>query len=222
MKNVTRFLLLTAVIAVSGCTLTLNSLFTNKDVIYDPALEGVWKTTDATWTIKPFHKPTGRYVLQATTTDQPLIEFYATLGTVGTNRFLELTPQRPHAIHAKSFFGGHFLVLHSFWKVLLRDDRLTLTSMATQWLDSMVKQKKTDIRYEKSGDGLLFLTASTEELREFVNKYADDRGAFPTTGDETGIIFERTKEIPTAQPLPLTNTVPWTQEWGKPEPSNKK
>jgi hypothetical protein len=96
--------------------------------------------------------------------------------------------------------------------------------MATQWLDSMVKQKKTDIRYERTGDGLLFLTAPTEELREFVNKYADDRDAFPSTGDEKGMVFDRKKDVPTAQPLPPTNTVPWSPpvEWEKIKPTDKK
>ena len=71
--------------------------------------------------------------------------------------------------------------------------------MSTQWLEVMLKHNKIDIKHEKpdSGDqGLLFLTASTQELQDFVAKYADDPGAFPSKGDEKGIVFVRGKETP--------------------------
>jgi hypothetical protein len=114
MTKTVQLLFLVATILANGCTLTLNSLFTSKDVVYDPALEGIWQHAEATWTIKPFDKLTGEYFIQ--TKDQPQTEsFYATLGTIGTNRFLELTPKRYSTTHPKSFYGGHFIRLHSFW-----------------------------------------------------------------------------------------------------------
>ncbi len=129
--------------------------------------------------------------------NQPPGDFCATLATIGTNRFLELTPQRPSAIHSKSFFGGHYVQLHSFWKVALSGAALVLTSMSTQWFQVMTQKKQIDIKYEKpdSGDqGVMFLAASTQELQDFVAKYADDPGAFPERGDEKGIVFVRSKE----------------------------
>lgn len=122
-------------------------------------------------------------------------EWYATLGNIGTNRFLELLPQRPNEIHQKSFYGGHFIQLRSFWKVSFLGDTLTLTSMSSQWLEAMLKQKKVDIKCEKPEGGLLFLTATTQELQEFVTKHADDSGAFPSSGEEKGITFSRSKAI---------------------------
>jgi hypothetical protein len=157
-------------------------------------MEGVWQNADTTWTITPFDKSTGRYSLQTNMKDQPPGDFYATLGTIGTNRFVELTPQRPNAIHPKTFFGGHFIPLHSFWKVRLNGDNLTLTSMSTQWLEAMLKQNKININYEKPEGGMLFLTASTQELQDFVSKFADDPGAFPARGDEKGLAFVRSRE----------------------------
>ena len=195
MRAITRTLLLAVVALSGGCVLTLNSLFTSKDVTYDPALAGVWQNPEATWTIKPYDKSTGRYVLQAAMKNQPEAQFDAKLGTVGTNRFLELTPKRPDTIHPKSFFGGHFVPLHSFWKVALDGDNLTLTSMSIQWLQRIIGQKSSDIKYAKCDDGTVFLTASTQELRDFVGKYVDDREAFPATGDEKGIVFIRSKDV---------------------------
>jgi hypothetical protein len=199
MRNTVRLLFLAVSIVASGCTLTLHSLFTAKDVVYDPALEGIWQNAEATFTIKSFDKPNGRYSLQTSMKDQPAAEFRATLGTIGTHRFLELTPERPTTIHPKTFYGGHFIQLHSFWKVALNEDKLTLTAMSTEWLNVGIKQNKLNIKYEKpdnGGSGFLFLTASTQELQDFVAKYADDAGAFPATGDEKGMAFVRGKNTP--------------------------
>ncbi len=191
MRKLIRGVLLAVVLAAGGCVPTLNSLFTSKDVTYDPALEGKWQNANTMWTIQPFDAKGGRYRLHTEMKDQPPAEWHATLGTIGTNRFLELLPQRPKEIHPKSFYGGHFIQLRSFWKVALAGDTLTLTSMSTQWLETMLKQNKVTIKYEKQEGGMLFLTASTQELQDFVAKYADDPGAFPSKGDEKGISFSR-------------------------------
>lgn len=225
MMKITRLLLLAGVTLASGCVLTLNSLFTSQDVTYDPALVGVWQATDATWTIKPFDQKGGRYQLQTVMKDQPNQRWYATLGTIGTNRFLELLPQRPNEIHPKAFYGGHFIELRSFWKVALAGDTLTLTSMSTQWLDAMLKQNNVSVKYERRDNGgMLFLTASTEELQDFVAKYADDPGAFPSKGDEKGIMFVRGKEEAKAESQPTTNTLPWSppKPWENTKPLDKK
>ena len=195
MRRCIRGLLLAVVVAAGGCVPTLNPLFTSKDVAYDPMLEGIWQDAEATWTIRPFDAKGGRYQLRTEMKDQPPGEWYATLGILGTNRFLELLPQRPNEIHPKTFYGGHFVPLRSFWKVSLAGDTLTLTSMSTRWLEAMLKQNKVSINYAKPEGGMLFLTATTPELQEFVAAYADDPGAFPATGDEKGIVFSRGKAI---------------------------
>lgn len=224
MKKITRLLLLAGLALASGCVLTLNSLFTSKDVTYDPALVGVWQATDATWTFKPFDQKGGRYQLQTVMKDQPTQRWYATLGVIGTNRFLELLPQRPSEIHPKTFYGGHYIELRSFWKVTLAGDALTLTSMSTQWLDAMLKQNKVSVKYERRDGGTLFLTASTQELQDFVAQYADDPGAFPSKGDEQGITFMRKTVEAQEESQPVTNTLPWSppKPWESSKPSDKK
>ncbi|HMP76196.1 MAG TPA: hypothetical protein PKE12_07870 [Kiritimatiellia bacterium] len=200
---------LLAVALLSGaCVPTLHSLFTGQDAAYDPALEGVWRSASATWTLRAYDSKSGRYQLRTEMKDQPPAEWQATLGIIGTNRFLELLPKRPNEIHAKTFYGGHFVQLRSFWKVTLGGDSLTLTAMSAKWLESMLKQGSVNIKHEKPEGGFLFLTASTEELHAFVATYADDPGAFPAGGDEGGITFTRVRE--TAQPKaePAADTIP--------------
>jgi hypothetical protein len=192
MRNLT-VAFLAALSLCSGCTPTLHSLFTRENLVFDEQLIAKWTTTDAAvWEIRPLDKQSGRYSLVATMKNQPPAQFSASLGEVNKVRFLELTPKRPDTIHAKTFYGGHFLSLRTFWKVSLADSKLTLTPLSSTWVESMVKQDKLKIKFEKPEGGMLFLTASTEELQQFVTKYANDPGAFPVKGDEKGLQFTRT------------------------------
>jgi hypothetical protein len=199
MMKIVQALLLMSLFIINGCVLTLDSLFTNKDVTYDQALEGVWKAEGATWTLKPLDTKGGRYRLQTEMKDQPTEQWYCTLGMIETNRFIELLPRRPREIHPKSFFGGHFMELRSFWKVTLIDNTLTLTSMSSQWLDGMIKQNKVSIKHKQRDGHVLFLTASTQELQDFVAKYANNLGAFPSNGNEKGMQFMREGSKPMHQ-----------------------
>ncbi|MEJ2366886.1 MAG: hypothetical protein P8Z49_00680 [Acidobacteriota bacterium] len=189
MEKILKILLACTVLAATGCTLTLNPLFTLKDGVYEPSLVGTWRNTEATFAIRPFDKSTGRYSVQVHIEEQPPAKFEATLGKIGAHLFLELTPQRSDALHPKSFYGAHFIALHSFWKVNLYKDALSLSSMSTKWLDSLIKAGKCPVSFKKTANGLLFLTARTSELKKFVKKYEDDPEAFPTSGDERGVSY---------------------------------
>ena len=179
------------VLLLCSCVTSLHPLFTGDERMSDPALEGVWQDAkgENTFTLKWF--PDGKlFMLNTTIKEQPGApgEFNAVLGTVGKHRFLNIVPKRPHGIHPKSFYGGHFLQTFSFWKVDLDGDKLTLTSVDYQWIEAMLKAKKLDLKYEKQEGGLITLTASTDDLKAFVLKYADDKTAF---SDQ--LIFERKK-----------------------------
>ena len=181
--------------ALSGCVLSLQPLFTDKEQIYDPALDGVWQIKDSgrtytdkggIFTLRWF--PDGKfYFLKTELKDQPNGGFNAVLGIVGTNRFLQLAPQPPKEIHPKSFYGGHFIQAYSFWKVQLEKDTLSLSSLDYEWIERMDKEKKLDLKHEKRGK-FIILTASTDELKTFVSKYADDKSAFSDV-----LSFERKK-----------------------------
>ena len=176
-------------LTLAGCVLSLNPLFKDGDGTFDPALNGVWEAPEGkgTFTFRGF--PADKfYSLETHFTNQPKAEFNAVLGTVGKHRFLQLVPRRPDNIHAKSFYGGHFIQACSFWKVTLESNSLTLMSLDYRWVERMDKAKKLDIQHEQQEGGFIILTAPTEELKAFVLKYADDTSAF-----SDGLTFERKK-----------------------------
>lgn len=177
--------------AISSCTPTLHPLFTHADRTYDPELAGIWLNheQDNKFTLAWFAE--GKiYSLRTELKDQPATpgDFNAILGKIGKHRFLNLVPKRPTSLDAKSFYGGHFIQTFTFWKVDLKGDKLTLTPLNYQWVEAMIKAKKLGIKYEQQDGGFITLTASTEELKAFVLKYADDSSAF-----SGGLQFERKK-----------------------------
>jgi hypothetical protein len=166
-------------VTLAGCVLSLHPLFSDGESTFEPALDGIWQAPEGkgTFTLRWF--PDGKlYSLETVLTNQSKGEFNAVLGTVGKHRFLEIAPRRPGNIHAKSFYGGHFIQAFSFWKVTLETNSLTLTPLNYQWVEAMDKAKKLDIKHEQQEGGFIILTASTEELKAFVLKYADDTSAF--------------------------------------------
>ncbi len=186
----TKFALITFLgAALCGCVLSLHPLFTDGERIFEPGLDGVWQDKEKKSTFTLWWFADGKfYFLRTELKDQPNGDFNAVLGTVGKYRFLEIIPRRPDNIHAKSFYGGHFIQAFSFWKVALGGDTLTLTPLNYQWFEEMIKAKKLDIKHEQQEGGFIMLTASTEELKAFVLKYADDKSAF-----SDGLTFERKK-----------------------------
>lgn len=77
----------------------------------------------------------------------------------------------------------HWVPAHSVWRVRLNGDELRLDALGDDWVAEQVREKKLGIRCEDvSGErgesGGRVLTASPEELREFLLKHAHDDKAF--------------------------------------------
>src|SRR5271157_982500 len=149
---------------LGGCILSFNPLFENGEVRYDPALVGIWNT------VEPQHSPDGPSTAAKITISQTgnsySVEidqhdgvpglFQAQIGFIGTNRFIQIIPQRPRNINPASFFGVHFFQAWSFWKLELEGDRMTLGEMNNKL---ELKHEQQDVRW------LVLTTASTKELK---------------------------------------------------------
>ena len=71
----------------------------------------------------------------------------------------------------------HLTQAHWVFRVWLDGDTLRLADLSEDWLTEALNQGKVDIRYEHVGDDLV-VTASTQELRQFLLEHAGDEGAF--------------------------------------------
>ena len=84
--------------------------------------------------------------------------------------FMDVYPEKPKSLN--DMYSSHIIQAHSFFKLILDDDKLCLASLNNDWLKKNLKSKKINIKHINR-DGMIILTDSTEELQKFVVKYAD-------------------------------------------------
>ena len=162
-------------VLMAGCVPSLHPLFTEKDLVYDPALVGTWaeKESEDTWTfLKSGDKA---YDLIYSQKGVPA-QFEAHQVQLGEFLFLDTYPQEPGI--KNDLYMIHLIPAHTFSRIWIEGNVLRLAMLDIDWLKEMIAEKKVDIAHERV-DGGIVLTASTKELQEFFLKYADDDKAFP-------------------------------------------
>lgn len=81
-------------------------------------------------------------------------------------------------IHLNSLYFEHLLSVHTFAKVEIKKDEVKIFRFDMEWLGDLFEQRKVRIKHEETSDGQIVLTASTEDLQKFFEKYADDEKAY--------------------------------------------
>jgi hypothetical protein len=181
-------LLFTLILCVSGCTPSLFSLFTEEDLVFEPELVGKWVENDTRLT---FVRSANRYSLywtekNFTTKEFVSYEFQAHLVQLGSHRFLDFYPEELE--FEDTFYGGHFLRLHTFYRFSLEGDTLRLVGLDPEWIEDIIDEGKIQINHVRDSHGKVLLTAPTKELQELVSKYADDPKAFNAEGPESTML----------------------------------
>jgi len=177
-------LLLTWVLTlvVAGCVPSLNPLYTEKDLVFDAALVGVWSEKEDASETWAFEKTGEKEYRLVYTADGKTGEFEAHLLKLGNTLFLDLYPDGKSLdeLNRNDFYKSHLIPGHTFAKVTRIEPTLQMGFLNPDWLKELSEQNPKAIRHEKVSDRIV-LTASTRELQEFVLKNLNTKGAF---GDE--------------------------------------
>jgi len=164
---------------VAGCVVpSLHPLFTEKDLVFDPALVGTWAEEDQEETWIFLKSGDKAYDLIHTAQGLP-VKYQAHLGRLGEFRFLDVYPREPEV--KNDFYKLHLIPVHTFWRIWMEGDLLRIAMLDPDWLKNMIAQKKVKIAHERLENRIL-LTASTQKLQKFVLQYAEDVKAFPDPG----------------------------------------
>jgi hypothetical protein len=172
---------LTLALAMTACVPSLQPLFTDKDIVFDPALEGIWaeKGGQEQWVFSSLSDKTG-YIAINTKDGKSPASFVAHLTGLGGYRFLDLYPAEPAM--GNDNYAFHFVPAHSIHRIWLEGDVLRTAMLNQDWLDSKIQQRELEISHTVV-DGEMVLTAPTADLQRLVVKYAEDEGAFPGSGE---------------------------------------
>lgn len=170
-----------AALLVAGCVPSLNPLYTEKDVVYDAELVGVWTNTDetdkSTWA---FEKGDGSAYKLVLTEGDKVSPFVAHLVQLGQHRFLDLCPDRDVLKDGKQggLYNSALIPGHLFLKVQQISPVLQLGMLDVDWLDKLLKANPKAVAHQEMEGGGVVLTASTAELQAFVIKHWDTTNAW--------------------------------------------
>lgn len=173
-------------LVLAGCvSSSLQPLFTDKDIAFEPALNGTWvdKDGEEQLVFSSWSDRTGYTVIHSKQGKHPA-SFEARLVQLGGYRFVDLYPTEP-AIQ-NDLYGAHFVGLHSFHRIWLDGDGLRISALDPDWLQKMISQNGLEIGHAVVNDGhedAIVLTAPTSTLQELVVRYAEDPQAFPEPGE---------------------------------------
>lgn len=165
---------------LAGCVVTsVYPFYTAKDVVFDPALVGVWAeagSTNAANEHWQFEKAEGQAYKLTVQEKEKRTEFDTHLFKLQGRLFLDLCPrERPE----------NSLPLHYLLKVTRLGSTLEFNLLDYGWVKQLVEKNPKAIRHVvvpkklgESGDGDLILTADTAELQRFILKHEKTEGAF--------------------------------------------
>lgn len=163
-------------LSFTACVPSLHPLYTNEDVLFDPALLGVWGEADCRerWTFTQAGE--AKYKLIHTDKEGVEGEFSVRLVNVAGYRFLDLLPVEGEA-RGNDFYQGHFQPIHTFVRVTQSAPELRLANLEPDWLSQQLKANPAALRHERI-KGEIVLTASPKELQRFLLTHLQTPGAF--------------------------------------------
>jgi hypothetical protein len=180
MKKVLLPLCVLIVIWIVGCVPSLNPIWTEKDLIFDPALLGTWRDKDSKATFVFTRTGDKEYRVLQTDENGVKAEFEVRLAKLKDRRFLDFTLKNVEDDEIKlndwarfSIIPGHLILL-----VHATESELRIAAMNPDWLKQHVEKNPKAIATRKVGGDGLVLAASTAELQVFVLKYSGEDQLF--------------------------------------------
>ena len=183
MKSAATAFLLISALFLSACVHSLNPLYTEADLTFDPALVGTWHDTETgeSWTISNCEKL--KYSLVHVDADGRKGEYDARFVRVGDKLFLDLAPVRV-PIAQNDLYRDRFIATHMFVHIVAKDSAIQISYVEPRWLKDFLADNPTAIRHEKVS-GEIVLTSSPKETQKFLLEHMTTRGAFSQSTEMT-------------------------------------
>ncbi|HAL55783.1 MAG TPA: hypothetical protein DCP63_04720 [Bacteroidetes bacterium] len=179
--NIVKYIIAVGIAIIClGCPArSLQPLFAEKDLVFNPSLLGIWLDEEGKEVYRFQRSGERGYeamlykdASQKNPDDRGDTAFYKVqLGQLGKHWFLDSSPMRGSNDH-------HMIAAHIFSRVTLRGDTLRLASLESDWLRELAETRRLEVPHVRIG-GEVVLTGSTEELQRFVIRFGDDGKAFP-------------------------------------------
>lgn len=161
-------------VMLGGCVLSsLHPLYTDEELIFEEKLIGKWSDEDNMWEFRAGEPNT----YQMRVFDGQEGRFVAHLVKLEDMLFLDIFPDSVTLGEPQAFYGFHILPVHTFMKVEQIEPKLQLRMMDYGKVSEILKEDPNLLKHEVVEDRIV-LTASTEQLQEFIVEYAGEGGVF--------------------------------------------
>jgi hypothetical protein len=168
-------------VLAAGCIPSLHPLYTEKELVFDPSIVGVWaeKDADASKDSWEFKKGEGKSYELVVKEEGVAAKFFAHVVKLGEYRFLDTSPAEWTAEGGPEheLLSYHLIPGHLFWKMWTKDGVLYLALLDPEWLEEKIDENALGVEYAEVED-MIVLTAKTKELQEFVLRAVEDPEAF--------------------------------------------
>lgn len=185
MRALKKLICLGLLALAGGCVPSLNPLYTEQDLVFDPALVGVWGDDNKmagskeSWAFTKAGEKEYRAVY--TDNDGNPGEFVAHLAKIEGRLFLDLYPEAPD-LKENDFYKMHLIPVHTFLLVSQIGPTLKMAVMDPDWMKKYLEEHPDALPHQLR-DKAVILTASTEELQAFVLAHLKDEDMFGKPSD---------------------------------------
>jgi hypothetical protein len=174
---------------LGGCVpvISLHSLYTEKDVVFEERLLGRWvdepNSPEITWEFNRIEEPNNAYNLVFSDEEGKKGLFVAHLVRLQNRLFLDVYPSEPpweieDPNKLELPYNSFFLIpAHTFIKIDFIGRKLKMWLTNDQEMKKLLKEEPNAVKHTFIEDKLI-LTAPTKELQNFVLKYAEDKRVF--------------------------------------------
>ena len=156
------------ILAIAGCVPSLHQLYTDKTVVYDPAIAGKYKESDNIWEFvgDPNDKS---YELTIFEEEGKQSKLKAHLVEFGGQRFFDFYPAKDAELEGGTWLKIHVIPAHLFFKIELTESNLLIAIMNPDEVEKLLKKKPELVKHEVlEKDGRIVLTDTPENLQKFL------------------------------------------------------
>jgi hypothetical protein len=159
-----------------GCVHSLHPLYTDNDLVFEPALVGEWTDPDGEETYQVEKADDKSYRLTCTGKSGDKADFELHLLKVGDQRFLDVYP-KDVSKKLNDVAAMHLVPAHPFWRVDAIEPALTMSGLKAKWLEQTLEKTPDALRHETVDDTII-ITAQPKELQAFLAKHLTTTAAW--------------------------------------------
>lgn len=175
---------------LGGClpVMSLHSLYTDSDIVFEEKLLGTWiedsNDNETSWVFERMKEQENIYELTLSDEGKKLGSFAACIVKLQDKLFLDLFPIKMPGVSEDPnktdlpYNSLFFIPAHTFLKVESIAPQLKMKLTTESKMKELLEKEPDIVKHTIIQEEKLILTAPTKELQEFVLKYADDDRVF--------------------------------------------